>query len=204
MADFNPTKHLTKLQGKDYLEVKWRIVWFRSDHEDGAIDTEILTMDGGIVIRARVSVGGQVIATGHGTAPLEGQGTWKGREVEKAETAAIGRALAHAGYGTQFTGEDEEDLADSPMDRKQSKAVPKSKPASPFKKTLNNDAPSSDIPDDATDKQIAIWEQVKGNYFTFQEMRAHLSELGKAKQITKDTPDDEVILLLSHKLQEAG
>lgn len=66
------------------------------------------------------------------------------------------------------------------------------------------DAPSSDIPDNATDKQIAIWEQVKGNYFTFQEMQTHLVELGKAKKINKNTPNDEVILLLSHKLQETG
>jgi hypothetical protein len=46
----------------------------------------------------------------------------------KAETAAIGRALAHAGYGTQFTGEDEGDfLADSPVENGH-KPQPKKKP----------------------------------------------------------------------------
>jgi hypothetical protein len=39
-ARFNPSKHLTKIQGRDYLEVKWRLVWFRQDHPDWSIETE--------------------------------------------------------------------------------------------------------------------------------------------------------------------
>jgi hypothetical protein len=120
MAKFNPKDHMTNLKGKEYLEVKWRLVWLREDKPAACIDTELTHItDSVIIMRARISVGGQVIATGYGTAPLAGQGSWRGREVEKAETAAIGRALAHAGYGTQFTGEDEEDyLADSSVQRK--------------------------------------------------------------------------------------
>lgn len=102
------------LRGKEYLEVKWRIVWFRQDHKGGQILTEL--MDNG-TCKATIIIDGITVATGHGSANAGGRKVvWSGREVEKAETAAIGRALAHAGYGTQFTGDDEGDhLADSPV-----------------------------------------------------------------------------------------
>ena len=33
---FNPNEHMMKLKGKDYLQVMWRLVWFREDHPDWA------------------------------------------------------------------------------------------------------------------------------------------------------------------------
>ena len=43
---FDPTQHLMKLKGRDYLQVAWRLVWFR-DPDDGCpsygIQTEIDT-----------------------------------------------------------------------------------------------------------------------------------------------------------------
>lgn len=118
---FNPKEHMTDLRGRDYLEVKWRVVWFREMHPGGRIDTEIANLDP-LIVRARVfadeAAGGVLLATGHGSANAGGRKVvWTGREIEKAETAAIGRALAHAGFGTQFTAEDEGDhLADSPVE----------------------------------------------------------------------------------------
>jgi hypothetical protein len=54
-----------------------------------------------------------VIATSHKHESAAGFGDYR----EKAETGAIGRALALCGYGTQFAPEfdEEERLADSPM-----------------------------------------------------------------------------------------
>lgn len=113
---FNPQEKLMNMRGKDYLEVKYRIVWFREDYPKGSIQTDIV-MDAPVVIRASVfDEDGNLLAHGMGT-PKQ-QGVAKTRPFEGAETAAIGRALAHAGYGTQFTGEDEgEHLADSPVER---------------------------------------------------------------------------------------
>lgn len=119
---FDAKQYMTKLQGKDYLEVKWRVLWFRTEQPHGGIVTEVVhSGDTSVVLKATVlNNEGHVIATAHGTADAKGKGSWAGRAIEKAETAAIGRALAHAGYGTQFTGEDEgENLADSPVERKQ-------------------------------------------------------------------------------------
>ena len=113
---FNPKDYIMNMRGKDYLEVKWRIVWFREEHPKGCISTEIAMTDPVVIKASILNEEGMLLATGFGTPKT--QGVAKGRPFEGAETAAIGRALALAGYGTQFTGEEEgEHLADSPTDR---------------------------------------------------------------------------------------
>jgi len=114
---FNPKAHMMNMRGNDYLEVKWRIVWFRDEHPGGQILTEMVNLDP-LVMKATVyDADGNPLASGFGSADSDGKRVvWSGREIEKAETAAIGRALAHAGFGTQFTGEVEGDhLADAPV-----------------------------------------------------------------------------------------
>lgn len=120
-AQFNPTDHMTKLKGKDYLEVKWRVLWFRTKHPKGNIDTDVQVLSDSVAIVKAVIYDddGTRLASGMATVRSADNArmSWAGRDVEKAETAAIGRALAHAGFGTQFTGEDEGDfLADSSVE----------------------------------------------------------------------------------------
>ena len=38
---FNPRDHLMNLKGKDYLQVLWRLVWFREEKPLWAIDTKL-------------------------------------------------------------------------------------------------------------------------------------------------------------------
>lgn len=130
MAGFNPKDKLIKLQGKDYLEVRWRVVWFREAHPTGAITTELIATEPTVIVRAQVhGSDGVLIAADYGTAPAAGKGTWTGRSVEKASTAAVGRALALAGFGTQFDADDEGDhLADSPTESPR-RAAPAPEPA---------------------------------------------------------------------------
>jgi hypothetical protein len=118
---FNAQSKLTKMQGKDYLEVKWRIAWFRDEHPKGSILTDVI--NDGLIKATIIDSDGKVLATGHGTPKM--QGVAKSRPFEGAETAAIGRALAHAGYGTQFADELEESehLADAPVEKKNDEIV---------------------------------------------------------------------------------
>lgn len=103
---FNPAAHLRKIRTKqgmqDYLDVKWRIAWLHSVHLTGAsIFTEIAQLDERIaVFKATVTINGDVF-TGHGS---ETPGDF-GDFIEKAETKSIGRALATAGYGTDYASD---------------------------------------------------------------------------------------------------
>ena len=115
---FNPQQHLIDLRGKQYLEVAWRLVWFREQHPAGSIITTMVSAEP-LIMRCEVILDDRIIATGHASADADGKKVvWSGREIEKAETAAIGRALAAAGFGTQFSGEfndgQDDHLADSP------------------------------------------------------------------------------------------
>ena len=96
---FEPARYLTRISGSDYLEVKWRLVWMRDQHPDATIETELVSHhDNTAVFRAMVSIPGGGSATGWGS---ESSGDFRDY-LEKAETKAIGRALAALGFGTQF------------------------------------------------------------------------------------------------------
>lgn len=116
-SKFNPEDHMIDLKGKKYLPVAWRIVWFREEHPDGAIITEFINFNPLLCRATVVTENGVTLGTGHAGAVAKPNAVWAGREFEKAETAAQGRALGVAGYGTQFDADDEEDyLADSPIE----------------------------------------------------------------------------------------
>jgi hypothetical protein len=97
---FDPSKYLVRINGRgEYLEVKWRLLWLRNEHPDAVIDTELVRLEREeAVFKARVSIPGGGSATGWGS---ESVGDFRDF-VEKAETKAIGRALAALGFGTQF------------------------------------------------------------------------------------------------------
>ncbi|HEU0114954.1 MAG TPA: hypothetical protein VFQ80_09765 [Thermomicrobiales bacterium] len=98
-ATFEPSRYLTKISGSDYLEVKWRLVWLREAHPDAQIETELVQHDRNFAIfRAKVSIPGGGSATGWGSEGIDDFRDY----IEKAETKAIGRALAALGFGTQF------------------------------------------------------------------------------------------------------
>ncbi len=98
---FDPTQYLSKFNGKDYLEVKWRILWLRSEHPDARVATEIVQHNeeaGFALFRAEVELPGGGRSTGWGSETVRDFHDY----IEAAETKALGRALASLGYGTQF------------------------------------------------------------------------------------------------------
>lgn len=117
---------LLNLKGKDYLEVKYRLVWFREEHPTWSIETEFLSIDernacARAVLRDET---GRIIATSH---KAESAGHFPDF-MEKAETGAIGRALALIGYGTQFCADELDEgsrIVDAPVAKKASYVAPK-------------------------------------------------------------------------------
>lgn len=112
---FNPNEHLMDLKGKQYLQVMWRLVWFREEKPLWCIDTKLEQLtDNHAVFSAKITdENGAQKASGYGSESVKDFRDF----IEKAETKAIGRALAMLGYGTQFAPElDEgERIVDSPV-----------------------------------------------------------------------------------------
>ena len=101
----------------DYLPVAARIAWFRKDHPFWSIITKVEKWgDKAVVMKAIIKdMLGAVIATARKKESEAGFPDY----IEKAETGAIGRALAMCGYGTLQAPEfDEQDrLADAPVEK---------------------------------------------------------------------------------------
>ena len=117
---YNPNDHLVRLRdGKQYLPVAHRVAWMRSEHPDWGVDTriEVLDVDNGVAVFSATITDGSGRQVAKATA-MELKSSFP-KFVMKAETAAIGRALALAGYGTQFAPEMDDDGADEPVDAPQ-------------------------------------------------------------------------------------
>ena len=143
---FNPSDHLMKIKSRqglsDYLPVQWRLVWFRQECPHGTIETEELEYDTekecsleAFVWNSEKRRSEKVVKTAKGYARYRavvtdgkgGRATGTKAECranfedygEKAETGAIGRALAGLGFGTQFAPELDEEhrIVDSPVER---------------------------------------------------------------------------------------
>jgi hypothetical protein len=119
---------IMNLKGRDYMMVAHRIVWFRETYPLGTILTEAVKIENDYAIFKAV------IAIPDATGNLVRLATATKKEdqkgfpdfIEKAETGSIGRALALAGFGTQFSIPelDEGDrLADSPLQMPTSSVV---------------------------------------------------------------------------------
>lgn len=115
---------LLNLKGKQYLEVKYRLVWFREEHPMWSIETQLVSVtDTSAYAKATIrDETGRIIATSHKFESVQGFPDF----IEKAETGAIGRALALIGYGTQFCADELDEgkrIVDAPADLKRSTAA---------------------------------------------------------------------------------
>lgn len=107
MSDKSLSNKAIKIQGKDYVLVSDRIIYFNEQYPSGAILTTILSEPESdiVVVRARVVPDASVPEenqrefVGHSQA-VKGAGFInKTAALENAETSAVGRALAMMGIG---------------------------------------------------------------------------------------------------------
>jgi len=91
---------IVKVQGRDYETVAYRIRKMRADHKDWQIHTEMLICDEQkVIFRAEIcDAAGVTIGTGHAEEFRDKGRINSTNAVENAETSAIGRALATAGW----------------------------------------------------------------------------------------------------------
>lgn len=153
---------ILNLRGRDYLEVKFRLVWFREEHPDWSIETEILSAtETSAYARATIKdEHGRIIATSHKFETKQGFPDF----IEKSETGAIGRALALIGFGTQFCADELDEgerIVDSPVDHGQpAEDVESDKELS---EKLQDNRDSHDNPEDPG-QSLDLGKQDPGDY----------------------------------------
>lgn len=130
---------LMHIKGKEYLQVAQRMIWRLEEKPEWRISTKIISLkEDSAVVRAVIrNEQGHIMATAHKLENRAGFADF----LEKAETGAIGRALAMVGFGTQFTGDELDEgsrLADSPIVNKSNST----------RKPLHNYAPQSSPQED--------------------------------------------------------
>src|SRR5258708_1563469 len=219
---FNPNNNIMQIKSvkgsNNYLPVQWRLVWFREHCPQGTIDTEELVVDLDRECEAEVSVWNQdtrrsektlkrapgyarfraTVTDGKGgraTATKTERGVDFGDYVEKAETGAVGRALAMLGYGTQFVADEldeRERIVDAPVAQEERKAYrerkpfvegsiadnPKPETQPTVKNTLDNSPASKQQLSEITRLASALGRQVTAPE-TYKEAQTLLTELAR-------------------------
>jgi hypothetical protein len=109
---FDPKPHLITLKKKPYLPVAWRLVWLNNHCDlnklNFTIETDFISLhEKSAIARAVVKISnsaGVIIKQATGT---KTQNSDQFTDfVEKAETGAVGRALAMIGFGAEFDAEE--------------------------------------------------------------------------------------------------
>lgn len=114
-CSYNPEKHLTKIEFSNnpnpqlYLPVDERVKWFQiycAENElkrCAIIEERAETLCGNIIqVHALVQIEGEVAGQGVASDMLTGEIDHDKKNVQSIATAAKGRALANAGFGTAF------------------------------------------------------------------------------------------------------
>lgn len=111
-SSFNPQDHVRALDdGRDYLDLKWRLLWLRSREPEATIETQVVPSDEDEVIcRATITLRSGATVSAHGSASRSDDGS----AVELSENRALVRALACLGYGTEYLDDDDVEFSPTP------------------------------------------------------------------------------------------
>lgn len=104
-----------EVKGKAYACVAARVQAFRELFPNGRIETEILTMDAGVVtMRSTIyDEQGNILATGHAQEKETASQVNKTSFIENCETSAVGRALGMLGIGSDEQMASAEEVANA-------------------------------------------------------------------------------------------
>ena len=126
---FDPRQYMRNLTGSDgtvkqFLDVVYRKLWFRLKNPEGKIVKKLLKLtEQTAIVEARIYLNktdpeDSYIASAFAQKFVSQDEQFGAKFLELAETAAVGRALADAGYGLQFAdleGEQDPNVVDAPL-----------------------------------------------------------------------------------------
>lgn len=190
---FDPAAFLRRLTGESgeeqfYLDVKYRKLWFRLKYPNGKITKRIVKLDNDFaIIESKVYLDRNdaedcYISCAMAQRWRSDDDTYGKKYVETAETAAVGRALADAGFGIQFA-EPGEEKDSSPVDSPV--VVPDEKDVSA--RECEKKVPSSTEDDDALPEGFVAKKPVA------DEKDKSLNTDKKTKEFDESTPVEKLL-----------
>lgn len=175
VAEFDPSPYMRQLRGRggsttEYLDVKHRLLWLRTEHPDAEIVTELIRLDDmSAIFKATVAIPGGGRATGHGSETAKDFPDF----IEKAETKALGRALNALGYGAQFAdGEPEPKPAALPAAGAKEVRKPQRVEETPVRTQLPGVSPATSAKEDPPLEDYswsAFWTWAKGQGYSTKD-----------------------------------
>lgn len=162
---FDPRKYMRQLAGdgqaaKYYLDVVYRKLWFRLKYPNGKIVKTLKKLtDQVAIVEAKVYLDRNdpeesFISNALAQKYMTTDDQFGNKYVELAETAAVGRALADAGFGLQFAdleGETDPNIVDAGLEHMSGAATEESLPDGTYM-------------EDAGETYTATEEQIPGQY----------------------------------------
>lgn len=111
----NSKINTTNIRGKDYAEVHQRVMAFRELEPEGRIETQIVSIENGVIIMkaSAYTKGGELLATGYAYEKENSTNVNKTSYIENCETSAIGRCLGFAGFGIDTSIASAEEVANA-------------------------------------------------------------------------------------------
>ena len=155
------------LKGKEYREVFQRVKAFRMLYPEGSIETEIISLQDGVVVMKATARddGGRILGTGLAYEKEGSSNVNRTSYIENCETSAVGRALGFVGIGIDMSIASAEEVINATIQASEEK--PKPKPKEPAK------SHTCEYCGKEIDEETARWssENFKGHFFCSQEHR---------------------------------
>lgn len=123
LEEINKKMKTTDIKGKDYVEVNKRVLGFRELFPNGTIETEIISLnDGVILMKATVrDENEKILATGLAYEIENSSFINKTSFIENCETSAVGRALGFLGIGIDGSIASAEEIANAQKEQEKIK-----------------------------------------------------------------------------------
>lgn len=208
---FDPAAFLRKLQGEAgeeqlYLDVKYRKLWFRLKYPLGKIAKRIIKLENDYaIIESRIYLDRNDPEDNYISCAMAQR--WRTEDdaygkkyVESAETAAVGRALADAGFGIQFS-EPGEEHDPNPVDA----------PVTVSKTNENDLSPEDDepLPEEPVPQQKTVSDEVGSEKSSpksskKEELSEHMSVEELTKKMTLDDAKAYIIPMGVYKGKTIG
>ena len=217
---FDPKQYARTIQDANgqeslYLDVQYRKMWFRLCNPTGKIVKKICTFDGNLaVVEARIYLDRNdapenFVSNAFAQRFVDPNNPEYGtRYLESAETAAVGRALADAGYGLQFCMEPDPtpvDMGQTPFAMAPD-AFDDPEPFTPVPTGVNgnysvNTAAQSNrpAPQPVQQQQYQPPQSQPQNVQQYNANRYHAPVQPQAPSFTHQTPVDEIVRLMPYE-----